>query len=158
MASTYMLDSPHVQPLSRSSLVFPLVLNPQLHTPYISSPSHRHLFAWIVLKWRKFIKDVRWSGWVRVGECFFWYQPIRVVPAKGRLTVVCVRTTWIRSVQVIHQQHRRNAAMPADITRTTPTAIPNAIYQLHDFGACNTHKPELHSLTGHSSKIPAYNL
>ena len=39
------LDSPHVQPLSRSSLVFPLVLNPQLYAPYISSPSHRHLFA-----------------------------------------------------------------------------------------------------------------
>ena len=35
--STYVLDSPHVQPLSRSSLVFLLVLNPQLHTPYISS-------------------------------------------------------------------------------------------------------------------------
>jgi len=26
-------------------LVFPLVLDPQLHAPYISSPSHRHLFA-----------------------------------------------------------------------------------------------------------------
>ena len=38
--STYVLDSP----LSRSSLVFPLVLNPQLHTPCISSPNH-HLFA-----------------------------------------------------------------------------------------------------------------
>ena len=38
-------DSPHVQPLSSSSLVFPLVLDPQLHAPYISSPSHRHLFA-----------------------------------------------------------------------------------------------------------------
>ena len=37
--STYVLDSPHVQLLSRSSLVFPLVLNPQLHAPYISSPS-----------------------------------------------------------------------------------------------------------------------
>ena len=43
--STYVLDSPHVQPLSRSSLVFPLVLNPQLQATYISSPSHRHLFA-----------------------------------------------------------------------------------------------------------------
>ena len=30
---------------SRSSLVFPLVLDPQLDAPYISSPSHRHLFA-----------------------------------------------------------------------------------------------------------------
>ena len=43
--SAYVLYSPHVQPLSRSSLVFPLVLNPQLHAPYISSPSPRHLFA-----------------------------------------------------------------------------------------------------------------
>ena len=39
-----MLDSPLEQPLSRSSLVFPLVLNPQLNTPCISSPNH-HLFA-----------------------------------------------------------------------------------------------------------------
>ena len=31
-------------------------------------------------KWRKVIKDVRWSGWVWVGECFFWYRPTRVVP------------------------------------------------------------------------------
>ena len=29
--SAYVLDSPLEQPLSRSSLVFPLVLNPQLH-------------------------------------------------------------------------------------------------------------------------------
>ena len=43
--STYVPDSPHVQPLSRSCLVFLLVLNPQLHAPYISSPSHHHLFA-----------------------------------------------------------------------------------------------------------------
>ena len=40
-----MLDSPLVQPLSRSSLVFLLVLDPQLHTPYISSPNHHLLFA-----------------------------------------------------------------------------------------------------------------
>jgi len=31
-------------------------------------------------KWRKMIKDVQWSGWVWVGECFFWYRPTRVVP------------------------------------------------------------------------------
>jgi len=31
--SFYVLDSPLVQPLSRSSLVFLLVLDPQLHTP-----------------------------------------------------------------------------------------------------------------------------
>ena len=43
--SAYVLDSPLGQPLSRSSLVFLLVLNPQLHTPFISSPNHHHLFA-----------------------------------------------------------------------------------------------------------------
>jgi len=31
-------------------------------------------------KWRKVIKEARWSGWVSVGECFFWYRPTRVVP------------------------------------------------------------------------------
>ena len=42
--SIYVLDCPLVQPVSRSSLVFLLVLDPQLHTPYISSPNH-HLFT-----------------------------------------------------------------------------------------------------------------
>ena len=42
-------------------------------------------------KWRKMIKDVRWSGWVWVGECFFWYWPTRVVPDKRPLNgCVCV--------------------------------------------------------------------
>ena len=36
-------------------------------------------------KRRKMIKDVRWSGWVWVGECFFWYRPTRVVPDKRPL-------------------------------------------------------------------------
>ena len=43
--STYMLDSPFRQPLSRSSLVFLLVLDPLLHTLCISSPSHHLIFA-----------------------------------------------------------------------------------------------------------------
>ena len=33
------------QLLSRSSLVFLLALDPQLHTPCISSPNHHHLFT-----------------------------------------------------------------------------------------------------------------
>ena len=42
-------------------------------------------------KWRKMIKDVRWSGWVWVGECFFWYRPTRVVPDKRPLNgCVCL--------------------------------------------------------------------
>ena len=45
LCSVYELDSPLGQPLSRSSLVFLLALDPQLYTPCISSPNHRHLFA-----------------------------------------------------------------------------------------------------------------
>jgi len=44
-------------------------------------------------KWRKLIKDVRWSGWVWVRECFFWYRPTRVVPDQVPLNgcmCVCV--------------------------------------------------------------------
>ena len=44
LCSVYELDSPLGQPLSRSSLVFLLALDPPLHTPCISSPNH-HLFA-----------------------------------------------------------------------------------------------------------------
>ena len=43
LCSAYELDSPLGQPFSRSSLVFPLVLDPQLHTPYISSPNQTPL-------------------------------------------------------------------------------------------------------------------
>ena len=45
LGSVYVLDSPLRQPLSRSSLVFLLALDPQLHTSCISSPSHHLLFA-----------------------------------------------------------------------------------------------------------------
>ena len=43
-SSIYVLDSPFPQPLSRSSLVFLLVLDPLLHTPCISSPNCHLLF------------------------------------------------------------------------------------------------------------------
>ena len=47
-------------------------------------------------KWSKMIKDVRWSGWVLLGECFFWYRPTRVVPDKKPLkSCVCV---WFQIV------------------------------------------------------------
>jgi len=40
------------------------------------------------------IKEARWSGWVWVGECFFWYRPTRVVPDQrplnGRCCCCCV--------------------------------------------------------------------
>ena len=40
-------------------------------------------------KWRKVIKEARWSGWVWVGECFFWYWPTRVVPDQRPLNGRC---------------------------------------------------------------------
>ena len=46
-------------------------------------------------RWRKLIKDVRWSGWVWVGECFFWYRPTQAVPDKGPLNS-CVCVIYIR--------------------------------------------------------------
>jgi len=48
-------------------------------------------------KWRKMIKDdVRWSGWVWVGECFFWYRPTRVVPDQRPLNgCVCVCVLYL---------------------------------------------------------------
>jgi len=48
-------------------------------------------------KWRKLIKDVRWSGWVWVGECFFWYWLTQVVPDQRPLNCcVCVCTLFVR--------------------------------------------------------------
>jgi len=35
------------------------------------------------------IKEARWSGWVWVGECFFWYRPTRVVPDQRPLNGRC---------------------------------------------------------------------
>ena len=40
-----MVDSLFAQPLSKSSVVYLLVWNPPLHTPYISSSNHCLLFA-----------------------------------------------------------------------------------------------------------------
>jgi len=35
------------------------------------------------------IKEAWWSGWVWVGECFFWYRPTRVVPDQRPLNGRC---------------------------------------------------------------------
>ena len=40
----------------------------------------KQLYAMDRCKWRKMIKEARWSGWVWVGECFLWYRPTQVVP------------------------------------------------------------------------------
>ena len=48
-------------------------------------------------KWRKVIKEVRWPGWVRVREYFFWYQPTWVVPDQRPLNGRCCCMCEFRS-------------------------------------------------------------
>jgi len=55
-----MLDSPLGQPLSRSSLVSLLALDPQLHTPCISSPNHHLLFVQ-VSDWHSMKQSPVWA-------------------------------------------------------------------------------------------------
>ena len=40
-------------------------------------------------RWRKLMEDVRWSGWVWVGKCFFWYRPTQVVTDQRPLNSYC---------------------------------------------------------------------
>ena len=52
-------------------------------------------------KWRKLIKDIRWSGYVWVGECFCWYWPTRVLPDQRPLNgCVCMCMGLLRKCRV----------------------------------------------------------
>ena len=56
-------------------------------------------------KWRKVKKEARWSGWVWVGECFFWYRPTRVVPDQRPLNgcCCCCCCCWLHSaLNIVH--------------------------------------------------------
>jgi len=58
-------------------------------------------------KWMKLIKDVRWPGWERVGECFFWYRPTRVVPDQRPLNgCVCVCVCGVCVYFTLHTEKR----------------------------------------------------
>ena len=51
-------------------------------------------------RWRKLIKDVWWSGWVWVGECFFWYRPTWA-PRQKAVKRLCVSVTvYVRVVRL----------------------------------------------------------
>jgi len=68
------------QPLSRSSLVFPLVLNPQLHTPCISSPNHlfaahAHTNAACELHWLKVPERIQFRLCVLAYSCLIGTVP-----------------------------------------------------------------------------------
>jgi len=57
-------------------------------------------------RWRKMIKHVWWSGWLWVGECFFWYQPTHIVSDKEPLNgwvhvclwacLLYLRSLWLK--------------------------------------------------------------
>jgi len=47
------------------------------------------------------IKEARWSGWVWVGECSFWYRPTRVVPDQRPLNGRCCCCNWRLNANVI---------------------------------------------------------
>jgi len=53
------------------------------------------------------IKEARWSGWVWVGECFFWYRPTRVVPDQRPLNGCCccccclLLRSWLKVLTIV---------------------------------------------------------
>ena len=56
-------------------------------------------------KWRKMIKDVRWSGWVWVGECFFLVPAYPGCPGQKPLNgCVCVKRRTF-STSPSHHKH-----------------------------------------------------
>ena len=72
-------------------------------------------------KCRKMIKGVRWSGWVWVGECFFWYRPTRVVPYQRPLNgCVCCGNLW--GVVCASRTHTR-------LCRQSPSGLSDGLCQ-----------------------------
>jgi len=55
-------------------------------------------------------KIARWSGWVWVGECFFWYRPTRVVPDQRPLNGRCCCCCFSRRVKL--KTFRRRTLCP----------------------------------------------
>jgi len=103
LRSFYVLDNPLGQPLSRPCLVFLLVLDPELHTPYFSSPNHHHHTQRTdrqPLKSRYLaVVSVAWSGLdvrlARIGSRYrsvSHHRRILIQPAIARSCVSCERT------------------------------------------------------------------
>ena len=73
------------------------------------------------------IKEVRWPGWVWVGECFFWYRPTQVVPDKQPLNGCCCfvvpffLTVMFHKVLWQHMHYARCGGIPNnDFTANLP--------------------------------------
>ena len=105
-------------------------------------------------RWRKLIKDVWWSGWVWVGECFFWYRHTWVVSDKEPLnsrvstcdaSIPSARLRWHRCfVQSIVRgllcYFRR--CIPHHPTWHRPRPGPGRVSQAHDLN--NQHQYQYH--------------
>ena len=64
---------------------------------------HLHTYLQFLYRYISTRLDVQWSGWVWVGEYFFWYRPTRVVPYQRPLNgcvCVCVCTRARKSLCV----------------------------------------------------------
>ena len=63
-------------------------------------------------RWRKLIKDVWWSGWGWIGECFFWCWPTWVVldkkPLNGCACVTNLLTLCEKQLLYTHVSSLRN--------------------------------------------------
>ena len=64
-------------------------------------------------RWRKMIKEARWSGWVWVGECFFWHRPTRVVPDQRPLNGRCCCNASVCTYVQCHVCLGRHILWPA---------------------------------------------
>jgi len=79
-------------------------------------------------KWRKLIKDVRWPGWVWVGECFFWYRPTRVVldqrPSNCCVCVcVLLAVTMANSLLLVVLEQLSTSHAREEIKRTAASVV-----------------------------------
>jgi len=74
-------------------------------------------------------KIARWSGWVWVGECFFWYRPTRVVPDQRPLNGRCCCCCFSRS-----KSKTENISYAYTVShKTTPVSDPFASTYVNRF-------------------------
>jgi len=106
-------------------------------------------------KWRKMIKDVRRSGWVWVGECFFWYRPTRVVPDQRPLNgCVCVCVHACLTVSL-------HSHSPGFLWFTPRSDTIHFIYIYKTYQLCMCHcrrsmRDQYFSLAGHAASTKSW--
>ena len=108
-------------------------------------------------RWRKLIKDVWWTGWAWVGECFFWYRSIWLVPDKGPLNgCVCV-CVYLLNVCVARRlvstrYCTRFHTAPCQWHRKRPLSVTLGTWL--NLRSCRLHIPTIPSTTGRRLRHP----